>query len=256
MDFDPYGTNKYIPFEMTDKEKMLDNFYKSFDIELSDKNDDYDDSKDFLVPKDRTINLGRPNKHLGTVYADEFNGSINVGYVDGLNDVIESINKTFTEVGDNLSGFTTDLNTYIKKNEEGKQYLTSWKDSGTIRDADGHESGSKIFTKSLSLDSFGNAEPGISGEKRIFSYNLVEIDKAVSYFNVKGNIKYTGSNFNIGHSYTIHNGSKYIELNSGVYIQDEKLILTITTTDADFIPESGEFIIELSTVDNSIPSDS
>lgn len=233
-DFDPFGNNVYIPFEKTEAEKILSDFTEMFS---TSKQDDIWN----LVPKSIKVNIGTDESPVWNIY-----GWINVGYVVGLDKVLNDLRKGIYTSIDKLAADVNKLNVNIGKLQN---HLAKWTNTGKVRDAGNRPEGDIIWQRSLSVN-LGVASPGTINGRTKYLYELFELENTVNYFNVYGNYSFDDYLYPINTYHLRDNGDEVI---SSVIVDNGKTFIFNSITTEELEPTDLELIIEVTTVDNTIP---
>lgn len=233
-DFDPFGNNVYIPFEKTEAEKILSDFTEMFS---TSKQDDIWN----LVPKGIKVNIGTEESPVWNIY-----GWINVGYIVGLDKVLNDLReRIYTSIDEVVAGVNK-LSVDIGKLQN---HFAEWTNTGKVRDAGNRPEGDIIWQRSLSIN-LGSATPGTINERFKYVYELFELENSVNYFKVYGNYSFDGYLYPINTYHLKDNGDEVI---SSVIVNDGKTFIFNSITTEELEPTDLELIIEVTTVDNTIP---
>lgn len=236
-DFDPFGNNVYIPFEKTEAEKILSDFTEMFS---TSKQDDIWN----LVPKSVQVNIGTEASPVWNIY-----GWIDIGYIVGLDDVL---NRIYTSINNNVGAINKLLDDVNKINVNiGKlqNHFAGWTNTGKVRDAGNRPEGDIIWQRSLSVN-LGETSPGTISGRSKYVYELFELENAVNYFNVYGNYSFDGYLYPVNTYHLRDNGDEVI---SSVIVDNGKTFIFNSITTEALEPTDLELIIEVTTVDNTIP---
>lgn len=240
-DFDPFGNNVYIPFEKTEAEKILSDFTEMFS---TSKQDDIWN----LVPKGIKVNIGTEANQVWNIH-----GWIDVGYIVGLDDLLNKLLKGIYEsVNNNIGAINKLLDDVKEINVDiGKlqNHFAEWTNTGKVRDAGNRPEGDIIWQRSLSIN-LGTATPGTINERSKYVYELFELENTVNYFKVYGNYSFDGDLYPINTYHLRDNGDEVI---SSIIVDNGKTFIFNSITTEELEPTDLELIIEVTTVDNKIP---
>lgn len=240
-DFDPFGNNVYIPFEKTEEEKILSDFTEMFS---TSKQDDIWN----LVPKGIRVNIGTDASPVWNIH-----GWINKDYIVGLDDLlnglIENINNSIKKNTGAINDFVDAVNEINVDIGKLQNHLAKWTNTGKVRDAGNRPDGDIIWQRSLSIN-LGSAAPGTINERFKYVYELFELENTVNYFKVYGNYSFDGDLYPINTYHLKDNGDEVI---SSVIVDNGKTFIFNSITTEELEPTDLELIIEVTTVDNTIP---